>query len=622
MKSLKRLLLLPFLLLFALFAQANDTGVEFKVNSPMLVSVGETFRVEFSLSGGEPERNSFKAPSFGGLEVLAGPSLSTSSSIQVINGSMTRTQESSYTYVVVADSAMTYSIGAAVIKVDGKVYKSTSTPIEVVKERTNSQRGSASSGNSSAAGADSQVDAASRIASDDILLRMEVSRRNPYQGEPIRATLKLYSRVAVVGSEEYKMPSYNGFWKQDIAVDNSVSTRETYNGKVYDVHLLSESLLYPQQSGELTIEPASMVAIAQVVMQSRGGGNPFFGGREVYNVKRKISTPPVKINVKTLPVGAPASFSGAVGKFTIESSLSSGNITANSAVNYNLRLSGEGNLSFIQAPTLELPASFELYSIKSSEEIKTTRNGTVGYKQYDYPFIVRTQGMFEIPAVEFSYFDPSVNRYVTLATDAIALDVAPDAMGGSDDTLSSRVVTTISKSDVKMLGRDIRFIKIDPTEFNQASSTFVLTHSYYLSILAIVMLFVAAYLVIKHSINSSKNQVLMRGKRANKVAVQRFKSAKNFINESNERAFYEEMHRALWGYMGDKLNIPVAILTREGVREELIRRGVNSEQAARFSKIITKCDEAQYSPAASAQMGDIYVDALDFISRIETLIKK
>ncbi|MFR9648970.1 MAG: BatD family protein [Rikenellaceae bacterium] len=622
MKSLKRLLLLPLLLIFAQISYANDSQVEFRVNSPMLVSVGETFRVEFSLSGGEPERNSFKAPSFGGLEVLAGPSLSTSSSIQIINGSMTRTQENSYTYVVVADSASTYNIGAATIRVDGREYKTKRTPIEVVKESASRNSAtSSSSDNRSTGGVDTQADAASRVASDDILLRMDVSRKNPYQGEPIRATLKLYSRVAVVGSEEYKMPSYNGFWKQDIVVDNSVTTRETYNGKVYDVRVLSENLLYPQQSGELTIEPASMVAIAQVVMQSRGGGNPFFGGREVYNVKRRISTPEIKINVKPLPAGAPASFSGAVGRFTIESSISSDNITANSAVNYNLRLSGEGNLSFVQAPNLDLPASFELYSIKSSESINTTRNGSVGYKQYDYPFIVRTQGVFEIPKVEFSYFDPKGNRYVTLSTDAISLDVAPDAANGGD-SLSSTVVTTISKGDVKMLGQDIRFIKIDSVGFGREYSTFILTRSYYLAILAIVAIFIALYIAIKQLISSSKNMVLMRGKRANKVAIQRFKSAKSFMTQSNERAFYEEMHRALWGYMGDKLNIPVAILSREGVREELIRRGATAEQAARFSQIITKCDEAQYSPAASAQMGDIYVDALDFISRIETQIKK
>ncbi len=615
--DLKRLLLLPILLCIALIAYAADDGdVEFKVNTPMLVSVGETFRVEFALSGGDAERNSFTPPSFGGLEVMAGPSVSTSSSVQYINNTMTRSQQTSYTYVVVADSAMTYTVAPATIKVKGKEYRTKSTPIEVVRERASS---SSSSSTSNQTG--DQADLSNRVATDDILLRMEVSRRNLYQGEPLRATLKLYSRVSVVGSEEYKMPTFNGFWKQEIPIDNSVSTRETYNGKVYEVRVLSENLLYPQQSGKLTIEPASMVAIAQVVMQSRGGGNPFFGGREVYNVKRKVATPAIEIDVKELPMGAPASFSGAVGRFTIESSLSSDDITANSAANFNLRLAGEGNLSFIQAPKLNLPASFELYSVKGSEEVKTTRNGTIGYKQYDYPFIARTQGSFELPGVEFSYFDPSGDRYVTLSTEIIPINVAPDASGG-DDTLSPTMVKTISKGDVKMLGQDIRFIKLSSKEFFEQASPLVLSRFYYAIISAIVALFVVIYFIVRQSMSNSRNTVLMRGKRANKVAVQRFKLAKKYMELSDERAFYEEILRAMWGYMGDKLNIPVATLTRESVREKLIKRGVSAEVAQRFSQIVTKCDEAQYSPMASTQMGETYIDALDFISRIETQIKK
>ncbi len=613
------------LLTINLVAFAADKDVDFKVNAPMLVSVGETFRVEFSLND-DPDKNSFNAPSFDGLEVLAGPQISTGSSIQIINGSMSRSKETTYTYILVADSASTYTIGSASVAVDKKEYLTKATPLEVIQERSSNQssannRASSPAATTAAGGASSQADAAARVASDDILLRMELSRNNPYQGEPVRATLKLYSRVAVVGSEDYKLPSYNGFWKQEIPSDNSSSTRETYNGKVYDVRVLSDNILYPQQSGVLKIEPASMIAIAQVVMQSRNGANPFFGGREVYNVRRKISTPEITIKVKSLPAGAPASFSGAVGRFTIQSSISSDNITANSAASFNLRIAGEGNLAFIQAPKLDLPASFDLYSVKSSEEIKTTRSAAVGYKQYEYPFIARSQGLFELPAVNFSYFDPTQSRYVTLAAAAIPINVAADLTSSGDEN-EPQMVTTISKGDVKLLGQDIRFIKLNSLPFATLSTPFILSRGYYISLFAIVLLFAVVYILSRRMMSNSQNSVLMRGKRANKVAIQRFKAAKVYMSSGNERAFYEEMHHALWGYMSDKLNISVAALTRESVRERLIKRGVTAELASNFSQIITHCDQAQYSPAASAQMGEIYIDAVDFISRIETQIKR
>lgn len=612
------------LLTINLVAFAADKDVDFKVNAPMLVSVGETFRVEFSLND-DPDKNSFNAPSFDGLEVLAGPQVSTGSSIQIINGSMSRSKETTYTYILVADSASTYTIGSASVVVDKKEYRTKPTPLEVVQERSSNQSSTnnraSSPATTAAGGASSQADAAARVASDDILLRMELSRRNPYQGEPVRATLKLYSRVAVVGSEDYKLPSYNGFWKQEIPSDNSTSTRETYNGKVYDVRVLSDNILYPQQSGVLTIEPASMIAIAQVVMQSRNGANPFFGGREVYNVRRKISTPEISIDVKSLPTGAPSSFSGAVGRFTIQSSISSDNITANSAANFNLRIAGEGNLAFIQAPKLNLPSSFDLYSVKSSEEIKTTRSAAVGYKQYEYPFIARSQGLFEIPAVNFSYFDPTQSRYVTLSTAAIPINVAADLTSNGDDSVP-QMITSISREDVKLLGQDIRFIKLNSSPFATLSTPFILSRGYYITLFAIVLLFAVIYILSRRMMSNSQNSVLMRGKHANKVAIQRFKAAKGYMNSGNERAFYEEMHHALWGYMGDKLNISVAALTRESVRERLIKRGVTAELASKFSQIITHCDQAQYSPAASAQMGDIYIDAVDFISQIETQIKR
>lgn len=602
--------------------------VSFKANAPMIVAVGESFRVEFALNA-KPEGDSFAPPEFEGFDVLAGPAVSQGSSIQIINGNMTRSVNISYTFVLVANEAGNFTIGGAKVEVDGKSYSSQSLPIEVVEERGSSAQSQSQSQSqqSSRRQQQSQSDQG-RIAKGDILLRTIVSRTSLYKGEPLRATIKLYSRVPIAGAEKEKMPTFNGFWSQEI--DNKSEDRvqrETYNGKVYETQVLRDYMLYPQQSGELYIESAQMDIIAQVIMQSRNI-DPFFGGgHEVYNVKRHIETPQIKIDVKNLPVGAPASFTGAVGSYTIEATAPNQNISANSSATLSLKVSGRGNLSFVNAPKVEFPASFEQYSIKTTESITPSAvGGSVGYKRYEYPFIARSQGDYTIPAVEFTYFDPKSEKYMTLTTKAFDVNVEPDG----SDTVSGGVAGTlqrnISKEDVKMLGQDIRFIRLDhPQLFNRQVVGIVGMLSwmfFFVALLVMAVLFAIAYFVTKRKIRNSENVVATKGKRANKVAVQRFKQANKYMTESNERAFYEEMLHGLWGYMSDKFNIPVANLTRDNIREQLGKRGVKDGDIQAFAQIISSCEEAQYSPMASSHMGEVYSEALELVSRIETQIKR
>lgn len=613
---------LTALCVLAIFSAYGAGKVTFEATSPLTVAVGEPFRVEFALNA-KPDDNSFAAPSFEGFDVIAGPAVSQGSSIQIVNGSMSKSINYTITYVLLPQDAGNVTVGAAEVSVDGTAYRTRPLLIEVVDEGS----AAAGSGQQQAQPREqrqqAQNDAQARVASDDILLRASVSRSSVYKGEPLRVVFKLYQRVDIVGFESAKFPSFNGFWAQELTADNPQRGRETLNGKVYDTMVAKEYLLYPQQAGTLVIDPAELTAVARVVVQGGRSMDPFGfgGGPEFYNVPRKVQSQKLNITVKALPAGAPASFSGAVGRFTMDATPPADRLAANSAATYTIKIAGTGNLTFVQAPKLTLPASFEQYNVKTTESIHTSSSGATGYRQFEYPFIARAEGNYDIEPVEFSYFDPDRMQYVTLQTKPLALEITPDAKGGSGEPYMVQG-RGMSKEEVRMLGQDIRFIKLDGAQLRPQRSPFLFSRVYFGLLAVILALFAAVYIALRKQIRDSQNVALLRGRRANKIAVQRFRAAKQHMTGQNRHAFYEEMLRALWGYMSDKFNIPVANLTKENVREELHKRGVSAEESQRFTEIITQCDEAQYSPVASAKMCDVYAEGVDLISRIESVIKR
>lgn len=612
MKGILKHYLLTLVAVFAILTARADGDVTFEINTPLMVTAGEMFRVEFVLTNAEPDSDSFKVPSFEGLEVLAGPTTATGHSFQSINGVSSSKSTYTITYVVMGQTAGNVTISPAEVTIKGKRYTTKATPIEIVAQ---------SAKRDEQAAAEQGTAVQNQIAQDDILLRLNLSRTNVYQGEPIRASLTLYTRASIAGFEDVKLPSFNGFWSQELPVDGYRATRQTVDGKVYDSQIIKEYLLYPQQTGTLSIEPADITAVAQVVMRTNRAFDPFFGGgSEVYNVPRKLTTGRVNVTVKELPAGAPASFTGAVGSFTMDTQLPAQELKANSAASYTVKISGTGNLTFLQAPKLNLPSSFELYDVRSTESIRSTTAGTTGYRQFEYPFIARAEGEYDVPAIEFSYFNPEKNAYVTLSSAALTLNVSPD--GSASAATPAQIVMGTSKEGVRQLGSDIRFIKLGTPALRSVSAPLMLSGTYFIVLLLIVVAAIMAYFILHRKIRDSKNTVLVRNRRANKVAVQRFRAAERFMREQNRHAFFEEMLRALWGYMSDKLNIPVSNLTKENIREELQRRGCPAEDAQHFTEIISRCDEAQYSPAESVQMDDVYAEGVNIISRIESIIKR
>ena len=610
----KKILTLFVTLLVFFTAQAEE--VVFQTNAPMIVGAGEPFRVEFDLNA-KPDDKSFVAPSFEGLNVLAGPSVSHGSSMQIINGSMTKSFSYTISYVLQASKAGQLTIGAATIEVDGKSYSTRKTPIEV-RQGSDAQAGGSSQSSQQQEQQSLAQRAQNQLAADDLMLRLSVSRSSVYKGEAVRATLKLYSRVNVVGSENAKIPSWDGFWSQSIECEQG-PFRETMNGKVYDAYNLGEYLLYPQQSGKLTIEPAQITIIAQMFVRNNRPRNSFFDNtHDIYNLRRELKSPAVTIDVKPFPAGAPQSFTGSVGRYTMEASLSSTQVAANSAANIDLKISGTGNIGFLKEPKLQLPTTFELYDIKSTEQINTTVSGSVGFRRFEYPFIARSEGEYTIALIEFTYFNPESGEYVTLTSDSFTVTVTPDKNSSS----SSPIVSTIvGKQDVRLLGSDIRFIKLVKPALHKQSSPLVLSPLYFVIVVMMLLVTVALYFIVGKRIRDSHNTVLVKGRRANKVAVQRFRAAERYMREQNRHAFYEEMLRALWGYISDRFNIPVSDLTKESIREELTRRGA-ADQAKAVIAIISQCEESQYSPIESATMSEIYSKGIDIISKIESLVKR
>ena len=602
MMRLRHFMLVLSLLMLSWAASAQ---VSFTVDAPALTALGRPFNVAFTIDA-EPEQNSFKAPEFEeNFDVVAGPSTSVGRSMQFINGKQSSSYNYTITYALMPRESGTFTIGSASVKVDGKTYTTRPMLVEVIAEK---QGAGVKTPNTSPEGS---------IGRDDILLRLKVSDTELYKGESLRASLVLYTRVTVENIESLTMPPFDGFWSQELSFDNAPS-REEYNGRVYETYKITELLLSPQESGKIVIPEAVMDVVAQVVVQDRRNYDPIFGGRQVYRVSRELKSVPVTINVKEFPAGAPQSFNGAVGNFSLRSTMPAAEIDANSADQIELTISGTGNLKFITAPRITLPESFEVYDTKVVDNCKITATGTTGSLTYTYPFVARSAGAFTIPRIEFSFFNPDTQAYETLATEPFTLVVKDD---GSIAASAPATSNYNYGGPMRQLDRDIRFIHTGKLP-KRAAAAFVLTPLYWLAIVAMVALFILIYAVLRKRIRERSNTVARRMRHADKMAVQRLRMAERYMNEANRHAFYEEMLRAMWGYISDKFNIPVASLTKEKIREELYRRNVAEATAEQFCEVISRSEEAQYAPSASGEMTDIYAEAVEVISKIESAVKR
>jgi len=593
---------LVFLLPFSLKAQDITVRAEY----PSVVQAGEQFTVRWIINSREGE---FIAPSFEGFYKLMGPQTSYSSSTQWINGRMTSETSYSYIYYLQALNEGKFVIPPAGVTIKSKSYYSDSLRIEVAGGNTQQPAGQP--------GANArQQDAApqSTPAGGQISLDLAVSRKEVYIGEPLSAIVKLYTRVNLSGINEIKYPSFTGFLKTDLETPplNSLQ-QENINGTVYGTGVLQQFLLFPQMTGEITIEP---VQITVLIQQKTGRSDPFFGDffSSYTTVPQAVISKPVKINVKPLPGTKPEDFSGIVGKINIRSEISKDTVTVNDAVTYKIIVSGSGNLKLAEAPVLNLPPDIEIYDPKIADEIKNSTSGTTGQRTFEYLLIPRHYGDFTIPPVRYSFFNTSTGKYERLETPGYRFH----AIKGSEQSSEITVYGGISREDVKYVGKDIRFIKNNTGKLLKSADLVIRKQAFYLGYAIALLLFLVILFARREHIRRNADITAVRNRKAGKVAAGRLKEASVCLKKGETDRFYEEILKALWGYLSDKLNIPVSDLTRNSALVALTEKGIDEEKIRTLTGLLDKCEYARYAPASSGtEVTAIYEEASGFIRSVE-----
>jgi hypothetical protein len=605
---MKRILAIVALLTITLGAFADN--VTFIARAPRVVAVGEQFQLKFDVN---VMPDDFYNPDIKNFDVLAGPNMSQFQSTTVINGQVSSRNSITYTYILEASKEGKFTIPAAVVKIKGKTYTSNSVVIEVVKGEASA---AANRGGASAA---SSARESKGVSNGTVFLKMEVNKSSLYRGEFLIATLKLYTRTDLEGLGDPKFPSFNGFWNQ-VVEDNDLKlnfVREKYNNKVYDAAVIRRYVLFPQQVGKLIVDPFELTASVIEHTTPQSAFDAFFGGGGT-RARKKLASAPISINVKELPQGAPASFNGAVGSFSIASSLSKGKVRANDAVNLVVRVSGSGNVKLVDAPKIKFPADFDTFDPKVSDNVKTTAAGSYGVKTFEYSFIPRSQGKYTIPVLEFSYFDTKTNTYKTIRTQSQTIDVDPDPTGGARNGLQGGA----DKENIKLLGQDIKYIKVGATTLMPKGEYFFNTATYWLVLLLALIAVVAWFIFLAKRERENADVAFIKNKRANKIAHQRLKKAEMLIKSGDTHGFYEEMLKALWGYLSDKLAIPVSDLSKERASQLLESKGADAETIQTLTQIIEECEFARYAPGGQGEeKSDRFNHAVDIISKLEQLKK-
>jgi hypothetical protein len=588
-----------------------DNKVTFTASAPDAVVVGDQFRLSYTVS--TQKVKDFRAPSIKGFEVLMGPSRSTFSNTQIINGNVTSESGIKFTYILMANTAGTYTVPGATIVADGNSMVSNSVRIKVLPADQSSQSSSGSgSGKSSSASSTS-------VSAQDLFVTANVSRTSVYEQEAFLLTYKIYTRDSRMGLDNVKLPDFKGFHSQEIERPaNARWSQEHYNGRNYYTTVYRQFVLFPQQSGKLSIEPARFDATVEKVVQSDDPFEAFFnGGGNVVSVKKTLTTPTININVLPLPAGKPEGFSGGVGEFNISSSINSESVKTNDAITVKLIISGTGNLKLLHDPEIKFPEDFEVYDPKVDNQSKITPEGMSGSKVIEYLAIPRHPGDYKIPGVKFSYFDTKTKSYKTLTTDDYNVHVEKGA-GNADNVIANFT----NKEDLKVLGEDIRYIKLNDVELQERGKFFYGSTLFWMLYIIPALILAAILIAYRKQAAANANVAKTRTKKANKVATKRMKAAGKLLSENNKEAFYDEVLKALWGYISDKLNIPVSQLTKDNVSEKLAASGVSEELTSELLATLDECEFARFAPGdAGKTMDKIYSSAISVISKMENSIK-
>ena len=595
--------------LIAYSTQMLADKVSFTASAPDAVVVGDQFRLSYTVT--TQKVKDFRAPSIKGFDVLMGPSRSQQSNTQIVNGNVTSTSSITFTYILMANNAGEYTIPGASIVADGDQMVSNSVRIKVLPQDQGGSNSSSSSSTHSSSG--------TGVSNQDLFITASASKTNVYEQEAFVLTYKIYTRESNLQLNNAKLPDFKGFHSQEIEMTtNARWTPEHYQGRNYYTTVYRQFVLFPQQSGKLYIDPAQFQMTVGKPVQSDDPFDAFFnGGSNVIEIKKSISTPKIAINVNPLPAGKPADFSGGVGEFNISSSINNKELKTNDAITIKLVISGTGNLQLISNPAIQFPDDFEVYDPKVDNQVRLTREGLTGNKVIEYLAIPRHAGTYKIPGVSFSYFDIRSKSYKTLKTEEYVINVEKGA-GNADQVIANFT----NKEDLKVLGEDIRYIKQNEVTLQPKGSFFYGSMTYWLFYIIPALAFIIFFIIYRKQAAENANVAKMRTKKANKVATKRMKLAGKLLSGNKKDAFYDEVLKALWGYISDKLNIPVSRLSKDNIEEKLRNHGVNEELIKEFLNALNDCEFARFAPGDENQaMDKVYSSSIEVISKMENSIK-
>ncbi len=579
------------------------------------VTTAEQFQLTYSLNG---SGRNFQGPDLKDFYVLGGPNQS--SQIQIVNGSYS--QSLSFTYYLQAKAEGTFKIGFASIEADGKRVQSNGIIVTVVKGGTAQAQGQGQQNNNS-----QQQEAG--ISEKNLFLRAVVNKTNVYQGEALIVSFKLYTNVNIINYSVSKMPSMSGFWNQEITLPEQLQLHtETVDGINYKVGELKKLVLFPQQSGALTIDPMELECIARIQVKGRNRNDPFgmfqdpffndpfFGFGSARDVKYAFRSNKITVNVKELPAAAPSGFNGGVGQLSFDAFIDKKETKANEPVSLKIKISGSGNLKLIEAPEINLPPDIETYDPKINDNLKVNESGVSGTKSFEYLLIPRHEGTYDLDPVTFSYFDLNKKQYISKTAGPFTLKV-----GKGSGTVTSASTGNINKSDFQLLGKDIRYIKIQEPDFIATTGNFYGSIPYYSLMIAPMLLFFGL-LVYRNKMDAMNSDLVsLKSRKATGMAQKRLKTAQKFLAAGQQQQLHEEISKAMWGYMSDKLTIPFADLSKERVKSSLIARHVNEEHINNYINTIDQCEMSRFAGASFVNDSDLYSNAVKAITDIEQSLK-
>ena len=617
---MKRLLSIAAFLLIAFFQLAAQNSI--KVEAPDVVAVNEQFNVTFIIEG-EKSPSDFQWSVGDDFQLVWGPQRGSSSSIQIINGKRSSSHQTTFTYILIPKSTGTFQLPVATAMLSGDKISSNQASIQVVSDGGSSSQSSSQGGGQSSGSGNRQSATSGEIPSGDLFMRLSLSRSEVVVGEPITATLKLYQRANVVGFENAKLPTFNGFWSQETYVpDNIEFKRESLDDKIYNTAVLRTYVLIPQKSGTITIDPSELVCVINVRVNNSSSGSIFdqFFQDDYRQIRKRVTTPAVKVKVNPLPAGQPASFGGGVGNFGISARLTSDNIKTHDAASLIITVSGRGNVALLEEPKVNFPPDFEVYDTKTTENTDKSTGSTSGSKSFEYPFIPRSHGDFTIDPVEYSYYDVNQGKYVTLKTEPMHIKVAKGKGGESSTAVA--VSSGIERKDVKSLADDIRFIFTGKPSLSSSGAFFVGSILFWV-LLSLLVLGASAVFLAFRKVSAMRADVAgTKNRRATKMARKRLAQAGEYLDKNLYTAFYEELHKALIGFVSDKLNMDMSEISKDNIASALTSGGVSEEQTKAFTDLLDACEFARYSPdGGNEAMRSHYDDALKVITLIDSSLK-